>query len=157
MIYNWDVTFLASSIFFREEFALEEGCALAQPVLVLHVNDAQFLKADVVRGEPCVQQTLAHKAKDPAVIDRVARHVQLPLKLKQNVEQPGAVVLQKFLLHDEHVEVVAVGLRHIQVIRGQVLGTFARNDGAGPWNGLYMHFQQPNFFKLFGAVLCMVA
>ena len=40
-------------------------------------------------------------------------------------------MLQKFLLHDEHVEVVAVGLGHIQVIRGQVLGAFARNDGAG--------------------------
>ena len=61
----------------------------------------------------------------------VAGHVQLPLKIKQDVEQPCAVMLQQLLLHDEHVEVVAVGLGHIHVIGGQILRAFARNDGAG--------------------------
>ena len=40
-------------------------------------------------------------------------------------------MLQKLLFHDEHIEVVAVRLGHIQIIRGQILGAFARNDGSG--------------------------
>ena len=57
--------------------------------------------------------------------------VQFPLQLEEDVEQPGAVVAQQLPLHDEHVEVVAVGLGHIQVVGGQVLGTFAGDDGPG--------------------------
>ena len=98
------MTAFASIIFLREEFALEEGGALVQPVLVLHIDDVQFLKADVVRDKPGIEQTFADKAKDAAVIDRVAGHVQLFFQFKQDIKQPGAVVLQKLLFHDEHID-----------------------------------------------------
>ena len=102
-----------------------------QPVLVLHIDDVQLLKADVVCNQPRIQQALTHKAENTPVICGVAGHIQFLFQLKQDVKQPRAVMLQQLLFHDKHIEMVAMRLGHIHIIRRQILRAFACDDGAG--------------------------
>ena len=107
-------------------------------MLAFHIYNVKLFIGDVVGDQPGIQQALAHKAEHPLIIGGIAADIQLFFQLKQNIEQPGAVVLQQFLFHHEHIEVMAVRFGHVGVIRRQILRTFALDDGAGHPQVLFM-------------------
>ena len=101
-------------------------------------DNVKLFIGDVVGDQPGIQQALAHKAERSFIIGGIAADIQLFFQLKQNIEQPGAVVLQQFLFHHEHIEVMAVRFGHVGVIRRQILRAFALDDGAGHPQVLFM-------------------
>ena len=70
------------------------------------MEDGEFGVGDVVRPDPDVEQAFADETEHAAVVRRIGGDVQSLLQFEENVEEPGAIAVEKGTLHDEHVEAV---------------------------------------------------
>ena len=123
----------ASLVSLPEEFGLKKSRDLHQKVLTdiaIELHDLLFLYFSI--SQSLIQPDIKEQFTDPshiALLEGIVRARVYPFEdIKEDIKEPGAVVVQKLPLHDHHIEHIAPGPLHDLLIRGGIRGIFFLQD-----------------------------
>lgn len=100
------------SLSFPGYLSFQEISYLLWPVDIFEEYYGDFALFQVLSLEPYVEKTFGDKAEEAGFVGIVAGQVCSLFQFEEDVEQPGAIFVEKGFLHDEHIEYVQFSLIH---------------------------------------------
>ena len=93
-------------------FSFQEISYLLWPVNIFQKHHRYFALLQILPFQPHIEKALRHESEKPCFVSIISCHIRPLLQFKQDIKKPGTVLIEQWLLHNEHIQNIQLSPIH---------------------------------------------